>query len=233
MRSPVPRQQFVDAAGGMSGDAGQHVGQPGLGIDVVEFCGDDEAVEDGGTLAAAVGTGEQPCLSAESQPAQGALGGIVGQADPAVVEEAGEGIPPLQHVIHGDGDVGVARQLATLLAHPCFEFANQRRTEFLANGEPPIGRQPVDGAFDLEQGVDPPDRFQRDRREGSGRAAPRLASGVSGDIGEDEELAAGMAPARRLQDGARTSAVGVQLAVATIGIGLEDTGPGGERGHGR
>src|SRR5260370_24982040 len=86
-------QQLVDATGGMSGDAGQHVGQPGLGIDVVELGGDDEAVEEGGTLAAAVGAGEQPCLSAESQPTQGALGGIVAEADAAVVEGTGDGVP--------------------------------------------------------------------------------------------------------------------------------------------
>ena len=56
----------------------------------------------------------------------------------------------------------------------------QRGGLFLANGEPPIGRQPVDGALDLEQGVDPPDGFQRSRRDGSGRAAARLASGTVG-----------------------------------------------------
>ncbi len=168
--APVPGQQLVDAAGGISGNAGQHVGQPSLRIDGVEFCSDDEAVEDGGALTAAVGASEQPCLSAESQSAQSALGGIVGHADPAVVEEAGEGIPALEHVIHGAGDIGVARQLAALLAHPRFEVGDQRRGLLLANGEAPIGRQPIDGALDLEQGVDAPDRFQGDRREGSGRA---------------------------------------------------------------
>src|SRR5205823_3565768 len=34
---PVPGQQLIDPAGGMRGDAGEHVGQPGLRIDVVEF----------------------------------------------------------------------------------------------------------------------------------------------------------------------------------------------------
>src|SRR5260370_28256383 len=98
VRDPVPGQQLVDATGGMSGDAGQHVGQPGLGIDVVELGGDDEAVEEGGTLAAAVGAGEQPCLSPESQPTQGALGGIVAEADSAVVHAAGGSVPALPPV---------------------------------------------------------------------------------------------------------------------------------------
>ena len=45
-----------------AGDSGQHVGQPGPGIDVVQLGGDD----------------------------QGTLGGIVAEADSAVGEEAGE-----------------------------------------------------------------------------------------------------------------------------------------------
>jgi hypothetical protein len=36
----------------MLGDAGQHVGQPRLRVDIVELGGDDEAVQAGGTLAA-------------------------------------------------------------------------------------------------------------------------------------------------------------------------------------
>ena len=31
---PVPREQFVEAVHGVIGDAGQHVGEPGLGVDV-------------------------------------------------------------------------------------------------------------------------------------------------------------------------------------------------------
>jgi hypothetical protein len=49
---PGPGQQFVDAVGGMFSDAGEDVGQPGLGIDVIQLGCDDEPVEDGGALAA-------------------------------------------------------------------------------------------------------------------------------------------------------------------------------------
>jgi len=42
---PVPRQQFVDAVGGMFGDARQHVGESGQGIGAVHFGGDDRAME--------------------------------------------------------------------------------------------------------------------------------------------------------------------------------------------
>ncbi len=212
----------------MFSDTGEDVGQPSLGIDVVQLGRDDEAVEDGGALAAAIGAGEQPGLSSQSQAAQRPLGSVVRQADPAVVEEAGEGVPTLQHVIHGDRDVGMARQLAAFLAHPRFKCGDQRRSTFPANGEPAIGRQPVDGALDLEQGVDPPDGFEGDGRDGRSGAALGLAAGIGLDIGEHEELAPGMGPARRLGDRARLSPGVVQLAVAAIGVGLQDAGPGGE-----
>jgi hypothetical protein len=48
--SPVPEQQLLELVGGMIGDAGQDVGQPGLRIDVVELGGDDQAVHEGRAL---------------------------------------------------------------------------------------------------------------------------------------------------------------------------------------
>ena len=85
---PVPGQEFVETSDRMVGDAGEHVGEPSLGVDVVELGGGDQAVDDGGALAAAVGAGKQPRLAAECDAAQRPLGGIVGEADPAVAQEA-------------------------------------------------------------------------------------------------------------------------------------------------
>ena len=119
--APVPWRQLIELLDGMAGDAGEHVGHPGMGMDVVELGSDDEVVHEGGTVTAAIGAGEQPGFPARGDATQGSFGGIVAEADAAVAEEAGEGIPTLQHVIHGAGDVGVARQLTPFLAHPCFE----------------------------------------------------------------------------------------------------------------
>ena len=47
---PVPRQQLVEPMGRMPGDAGEHVGEPGLRVDVVHLGRDDEAVHGGGAL---------------------------------------------------------------------------------------------------------------------------------------------------------------------------------------
>src|SRR6476620_2409151 len=64
LRAPVPRQEFVDAPGGMIRQAGQHVGEPSLWIDVVELCGGDEGVDRRRTSAALIGAGEGPVSSA-------------------------------------------------------------------------------------------------------------------------------------------------------------------------
>ena len=74
----------------MVGDASEHVGEPGLRIDVVHFRRDDQGVHERGSVTATVGAGEQPGLPAERDTTQGPLGGIVGQADPAVLEEPGK-----------------------------------------------------------------------------------------------------------------------------------------------
>jgi hypothetical protein len=44
----------VEAFVGMVVDAGEYVGEPGLGVDGVELCGFDEGVDGGGTLPASV-----------------------------------------------------------------------------------------------------------------------------------------------------------------------------------
>ena len=58
-RLPVPGKEFVEPGGGLAGDAGEHVGEPGLRIDVVELDGGDQGADYRSALAAAVGTGEQ------------------------------------------------------------------------------------------------------------------------------------------------------------------------------
>jgi hypothetical protein len=56
-------QEFVDALGGMIRQAGQRVGKPGLGINVVELGGGDESVDRSRTPAALIGAGERPISS--------------------------------------------------------------------------------------------------------------------------------------------------------------------------
>ena len=90
-------------------DAAQAVGEPGFGVDIVELGGGDQSVDGGGPLAAAIGAAEGPVLAAEGNAAQLALGGVVGQADPAVIQEPRKGGLAGQHVVYRFGEGIVAR----------------------------------------------------------------------------------------------------------------------------
>ena len=86
---PVPREKVRQTRHGDVGQSCQDIGQPGLRVDVVHLGGDDEGIHEGGAFATAGRTGEEPCLAAKGDPAQGALGGVVRQTDAAIVEEPG------------------------------------------------------------------------------------------------------------------------------------------------
>lgn len=58
--SPVPRQQSRHLRGDHVGQPGENIGQPCLGIDVVQLRGDDQGIHEGGAVAAALGAGEEP-----------------------------------------------------------------------------------------------------------------------------------------------------------------------------
>lgn len=214
----------------MIGDANEDIGKPGLRIDVVELGGLDQGVDDGGALAAAVGATEQPCLAAERDAAERALGGIVGEADAAIVDEARERVPALEHVEAGLGQIMAARQLADLLGEPGVELGHERRAEFLAGGDPLGGALAVHAALDVEQGIETLHGFERDRIDHGGALSAALLAGRAYDIGELEELAARMGEAARLEHGAGIAALAIELAISAIGIGLQDAGPCRELG---
>src|SRR5882757_4872668 len=115
LQLPVPRQQLGDASGRMILQARQQVGEPGLRIDVVELGGLDQRVDGRGATAAGVRAGEGPVVAADSDAAQRALGGVVGQAQAAVVEEADETVPAVEAVGDRLGELTVARELGVLL----------------------------------------------------------------------------------------------------------------------
>jgi hypothetical protein len=89
----------MDALGGMIRQAGQHVGEPGLWIDVVELGGGHQCVDGSRTTAAFVGAGEGPILAPHGDGAQLALGGVVRHAQAAVVEEVHECRPALEDIV--------------------------------------------------------------------------------------------------------------------------------------
>ena len=82
---PLPREHFMETRGREICDVGKDIGEPGLRVHVIQPCGHDEGEHDGGTVCAALGTGEEPCLSAASYAAQRSFRGIVRHAGSAVV----------------------------------------------------------------------------------------------------------------------------------------------------
>ena len=62
----------------MVGDPGQHVGEPGLGVDVVELGGGDKGIDRGGPVAAAIGAAEGPVAAPDGNTAQRAFSSVYG-----------------------------------------------------------------------------------------------------------------------------------------------------------
>jgi hypothetical protein len=190
------------------GEAAQHVFEPRLRVDVVELGGGDERVDRGCTLTSAVGTREQPIAPSEGDAAQCSFGGVVRQANPAVVEEADEGGPALQHVLHRLGDLVVPGEPGPLAPHPCFQLAHEGCHVRFAQRQALIFGDAIEGALDIEDGVDPAHGFEGQRR--------------LGNVRQHEELAPGVAPARRLGDRPGVAAQIVELVEPGERIGLEN-----------
>ena len=103
-----------------------------------------------------------------------------------------------------------------------FRLAKSGVAEFLANRPALFGVLTIDGLLDLEQGIDPADCFQRQRRDHCRFLALGLATRVLGQIGHHEERTPGVDPTGGFQDRTCVAARVVKLAIAAIGIGLED-----------
>ena len=69
-RRPVPGQQLIKPVDGVIVDAGEHVGELGLWIDVVELRSHDQRGHDSGAVGAAFGAGEQRRLASQRKSAQ-------------------------------------------------------------------------------------------------------------------------------------------------------------------
>src|SRR5665213_1321504 len=54
VRLPIPGKKISDLVGRMIWKAGEHVGEPSLGIDVVHLAGLDQGIDGGGTIPAGI-----------------------------------------------------------------------------------------------------------------------------------------------------------------------------------
>ena len=98
------------------------------------------------------------------------------------------------------------------------------------NRPTPIHTASIDVALDVEQLVDAPNRLQAERRYHRRLLALSLSPRGSFDVSQHKEFPARMRPTAGFQDQTRTTASFIKLAVAAIGIGLQDAGISGEVG---
>ena len=176
----------------MVGDTRQNVREPGLAVYIVEFARDEEGHHTSSAFTAAIRTAEHPIAPANGQPSDTALGGIVGEADAPVINEAGERIPACEHVIHGFGDVVARGKLGALLRHPILETGEQGGAQLLAHSPSLLGALSIDLALNGEEGVDALDGLKRHRRDDFGMFTFGLFARVAGEIGQLKQLASGM-----------------------------------------
>lgn len=144
------------------GDTGEDVVKPGLWIDVIETTRRDHRQHNRGTVGPTLATSEGPVAPSQGGSSQSAFCAIVGQADPAVVEEASEALPAPEHIVDRLHDLGRAREGFALAQQPGMHVVEKWLALFLAHGASFVGAAAVDGALDLEQRVQPPDRLQYD-----------------------------------------------------------------------
>ena len=131
----------------MSRQASQHVGQPSLRVDPVELCRGDQRRHGCSPRRPTVGAGEQPCSSSKGKASERTFGGVVGQADPPIIEEGSKTRPTLEHVVGGWGDRRRAGELAALLAEPGVQVLDHRPAAFLPNPAAFVRAQAVDLAL--------------------------------------------------------------------------------------
>jgi hypothetical protein len=103
-------------------------------------------------------------LAADGDSTYLAFSGVVGQAEAAVIEEAGECRPAGEAVGGGLGGLALAGELGALLAQPGFQFEDEGPAALGAPARALVRCQAIDLALDGEQRIDPLDRLDRDRR---------------------------------------------------------------------
>src|ERR1700730_10038780 len=149
---------------GMSGDAREDVGQPGLRVYSIHLGRYDQAIHGRGALSAAVRSAEQPCFSPKGYTSQSSFGGVVREAHAPILKEQGEARPSLQNVVERFGQVMPTREVDDLLPHVGMKILDQRPAQLLPNGQTILGALAIDRSLDLKQRVDPMDDLDGDRR---------------------------------------------------------------------
>ena len=106
-RHPVPRHEFVPAAGWpIACDPGDDIGDIGVRVDAVGLAGLNDNVDGRGTLAVCARAGEQPVAASHSDAAQRTLRDVVVDLQASIAEEARQRRPSLGAIGDAPGHVG-------------------------------------------------------------------------------------------------------------------------------
>lgn len=87
---------------GYSWRSRENVSQPSLWVDVVHLGRDDQGTHESSAVATTRRSSEEPGFAAEGDAEEGSFGRIIGEANPAIIKEAGKGFPAtvfLEHVV--------------------------------------------------------------------------------------------------------------------------------------
>ena len=97
---PVPWEQFAEPVDRVTlGRAIDHIGEPSLRIEAIEFGAFQHGVEDCGALAAGIRSEEQEIFTGNGNAAQGTLGDVIVNREPAIAGIAGQRLPAAQRVL--------------------------------------------------------------------------------------------------------------------------------------
>jgi hypothetical protein len=102
---PLPGQEFVHAFGRLVGQSREHVDERSLWPDLVELRGRNQGVDHRGRRF--VGAGECPVFAADRNRTNFPPGSVVGHAQPAIIEKAGEPGSALEAVVDRPGGLAV------------------------------------------------------------------------------------------------------------------------------
>ena len=126
-RSAVPGQQLVNAVDLVVGDAFEDLGEPGLGVDIVEPGGLDQGVGDGGGLAATRRAHEEIVLPAQGDRPHRAFGRVVVDLEEAVLDIGPQALEPGQRMADRRRQRGLGGDLRQLRLQPALELVKAGR----------------------------------------------------------------------------------------------------------
>ena len=169
-------------------------------------------------LSAAIRAAEEPGFAAERDAApRSARSAVLFVRQAPVIAGSGERVPAAQHVETGLGKIVASRELCDLGGEPGVELGREWRAELLADGET-LGRGlAIDGALDIEQGLEPLHSFERDPIDHVLRWPRLILRAAPSTSASSKNLRLAWAK----QAGSNKGAVG--LVIAAIAIGLQDT----------